>query len=106
AADRILEVRRRRRKENPGMQTRPMHLRAVLPAIVLIAVAAALHGQAPQAQDGVTHLRVTGEVVLPNVTRLGIKLGDQDYYDSGQMQKNLLFRNPGFEGMSYRTILH
>jgi alpha-L-arabinofuranosidase len=54
----------------------------------------------------VTHLRVTGQVVLPGVTRLGINLGEQNYYDSGQMLKNLLYRNPGFEGMSYRTILH
>jgi hypothetical protein len=54
----------------------------------------------------VTHLRVTGQVMLPGVTRLGINLGEQNYYDSGQMLKNLLYRNPGFEGMSYRSILH
>jgi alpha-L-arabinofuranosidase len=40
------------------------------------------------------------------VTRLGINLGEQTYYDSGQMTRNLLYRNPGFEGMSYRSILH
>jgi len=59
------------------------------------------------AADGgvVTHFRVTGQVILPGVTRLGINLGEQNYYDSGQMLKNLLFRNPGFEGMNYRTIL-
>ena len=55
---------------------------------------------------GVTHFRVTNQVVLPNVTRLGINLGEQTYYDSGQMTKNLLYRNPGFEGMEYRSILH
>ncbi len=58
------------------------------------------------AEGGVTHLRVTREVVLPGVTRLGINLGEQNFYDSGQMMKNLLYRNPGFEGMSYRSILH
>jgi hypothetical protein len=58
------------------------------------------------AGGGVTHLRVTSQVVLPGVTRLGINLGEQNYYDSGQMVKNLLYRNPGFEGMSYRSILH
>ena len=55
---------------------------------------------------GVTHLRVTREVILPGVTRLGINLGEQNFYDSGQMMKNLLYRNPGFEGMKYRSILH
>lgn len=55
---------------------------------------------------GVTHLRVTSQVILPAVTRLGINLGEQNYYDSGQMVRNLLYRNPGFEGMAYRSILH
>jgi hypothetical protein len=54
---------------------------------------------------GVTHLRVTNDVILPAVTRLGINLGEQTYYDSGQMMRNLLYRNPGFEGMEYRSIL-
>ncbi|MGD0522092.1 MAG: hypothetical protein ABSA48_12615 [Terracidiphilus sp.] len=58
------------------------------------------------AGSGVTHLRVTSEVILPGVTRLGINLGEQNFYDSGQMMKNLLYRNPGFEGMAYRSILH
>jgi hypothetical protein len=61
---------------------------------------------AASAGDGVTHLRVTNEVILPGVTRLGINLGEQNYYDSGQMMRNLLYRNPGFEGMAYRSILH
>lgn len=56
--------------------------------------------------DAVTHLRVTSQVILPGVTRLGINLGEQNFYDSGQMMKNLLYRNPGFEGMAYRSILH
>ena len=67
------------------------------------------YGQAQRvagAGNGVTHLRVTSQVILPGVTRPGINLGEQNYYDSGQMMKNLLFRNPGFEGMSYRSILH
>jgi alpha-L-arabinofuranosidase len=62
--------------------------------------------QASGATSGVTHLRVTSQVILPGVTRLGINLGEQTYYDSGQMMKNLLYRNPGFEGMAYRSILH
>ena len=65
------------------------------------------HAQrAAGAGDGVTHLRVTSQVILPRVTRLGINLGEQNFYDSGQMMKNLLYRNPGFEDMAYRSILH
>ena len=66
----------------------------------------AFGASAPNDPVGVTHFRVTNQVVLPNVTRLGINLGEQTYYDSGQMTKTLLFRTPGFEGMEYRSILH
>ncbi len=66
----------------------------------------ALGAAAPGDSVGVTHFRVTNQVVLPGVTRLGINLGEQNYYDSGQIAKNLLYRNPGFEGMEYRSILH
>ena len=54
----------------------------------------------------VTYLTVTNRILLSRVTRLGINLGDQDFYDSGQMTKNLLYRNPGFEGMVYRSVFH
>jgi len=76
---------------------------------VATSVAAGPHSQTQAASSesgGVTHLRVTGQVILPGVTRLGINLGEQTYYDSGQMMRNLLYRNPGFEGMAYRSILH
>lgn len=62
--------------------------------------------QSAPAAGGVTVLQVTDHVLLAGVTRLGINLGDQDYYDSGQMLKNLISRNPGFEGMVYRSIFH
>jgi hypothetical protein len=82
----------------------------VLAGLALAAsVAAGPHGRMQAASGegvGVTHLRMTGEVILPGVTRLGINLGEQTYYDSGQMTRNLLYRNPGFEGMAYRSILH
>jgi hypothetical protein len=79
---------------------------AFLCALALVSCSPAQRSSQGGAQDGVTHLRVSSQVILPAVTRLGINLGEQDYYDSGQMVKNLLFRNPGFEGMSYRTIFH
>lgn len=39
---------------------------------------------------------VTDRMARRNVLRLEINLGSPTYYDSGQMLKNLLFRNPGF----------
>lgn len=68
--------------------------------------ASGLTAQAVHASAAVTRLHVTSQILLPGVTRLGINLGEQNYYDSGQMVRNLLYRNPGFEGMSYRSILH
>lgn len=78
-------------------------------ALALIAAGASpLRGLQASAEidAGVTHLHVTNQVILSGVTRLGINLGEQTYYDSGQMMRNLLYRNPGFEGMEYRSILH
>ena len=59
-----------------------------------------------EATTGITHLRVTSDVILAKVTRLGVNLGEQNFYDSGQMLKNLLSRNPEFAGMTYRSIFH
>jgi hypothetical protein len=53
-----------------------------------------------------TNVQISGNVVQTPVHRLGVNLGDQDYWDSGQMLKNLVFRNPGFEGLKYRVIFH
>jgi len=97
-------------KRVPALRIQPPFLRYALPLLLLtVVVAVALH-RIPRpvaaAEGGVTHLRVTNQVILPGVTRLGVNLGDQNYYDSGQILKNLIFRNPGFEGMSYRSIVH
>lgn len=53
-----------------------------------------------------TNIQVNSTVLQPSVKRLGVNLGDWDYYDSGQILKNLVFANPGFEGLKYRSILH
>ena len=79
-----------------------------MPLIVLF-LTCVLPGNAQTKNGGdsnVTHLRVTNEVVLSRVTRLGVNLGEQNFYDSGQMLKNLLARNPEFAGMTYRSIFH
>ncbi len=83
-------------------------LRAAL-SLALLAVVFASAGHAQAANDaatGVTQLRVTNQVLLSRVTRLGVNLGEQNFYDSGQMLKNLLARNPEFAGMRYRSIFH
>jgi len=77
--------------------------------LALLVISAALPGRAQTtngAATNVTHLRVTNDVILAKVTRLGVNLGEQNFYDSGQMLKNLLARNPEFAGMTYRSILH
>ncbi|MBC7924112.1 MAG: hypothetical protein H7039_00495, partial [Bryobacteraceae bacterium] len=51
-----------------------------------------------------TNVEITPDILQRSVKRLGINLGDQTYWDSGQMMKNLTFRNPGFEGMTYNSV--
>ncbi len=73
--------------------------RRVLVAILLLGTMRA------QTSGPVTHIEVTDTVLRDGVRRMGINLGEQTYYDSGQMLKNLVWRNPGFEGMEYRSIV-
>jgi hypothetical protein len=61
-------------------------------------------GQAAAA-TGVTHVAITDTVVQPVVERLGMNMGEESYFDSSMLLKNLVARNPGFEGGSYQTIL-
>jgi len=37
--------------------------------------------------------------------RLGMNIGGENFYDSGQMLRNLVFINPGFEGETWESIL-
>jgi alpha-L-arabinofuranosidase len=53
-----------------------------------------------------TNIQVTSTVQSSGVKRFGINLADQDFYDSGQMLKNLVFQNPGFEAEKYRSIMY
>jgi alpha-L-arabinofuranosidase len=57
------------------------------------------------AQTTATNIQITSAVQQSSVKRLGINLGDQTYWDSGQMLKNLVFKNPGFEAGKYRSIM-
>ena len=57
------------------------------------------------AQPAITTISIGPEVLHTNVKRLGINLSGQSFYDSGQMLRNLTFRNPGFEGETWQSIL-
>jgi hypothetical protein len=52
-----------------------------------------------------TNFEIGDTVQRSSVKRLGINLGGQDYYDSGQMLRNLIFQNPGFEGETWQSVL-
>jgi hypothetical protein len=55
---------------------------------------------------GATDIAIGSEVLHAGVQRFGINLSGQTFYDSGQMMKNLVFRNPGFEGETWQSYLH
>ena len=59
----------------------------------------------PLPAGATTNIEVDSTVVVSKVKRLGMNLGQQNYYDSGQLTKNLLFRNPGFEGETYQSMI-
>jgi hypothetical protein len=58
---------------------------------------------APAAQT--TNIAIGTTVLQPSVKRFGINLSNLDFYDAGQMTKNLVFRNPGFEGEIYQSTI-
>lgn len=57
-----------------------------------------------QAQN--TRIVVTSQVKRNQVHHFGLNLSGQNYYDSGQILRNLVSRNPGFEGGTWQSILH
>jgi len=69
---------------------------------VLVFIAATSAGRVPAAT---TILQIQNTIVQKSVKRFGINLGMPNYYDSGQMLKNLLFRNPGFEGEIRQSLI-
>ena len=63
-------------------------------------------GVSATSQEEVTDISISDEVLHGNVKRFGINLSGQTFYDSGQLMKNLIFRNPGFEGETWQSFLH
>ncbi|MEO6802937.1 MAG: hypothetical protein ABI197_06815 [Granulicella sp.] len=64
-----------------------------------------LLGAANAAQGTVTDIAIGSTARLTSVKRLGVNLSVQDFYDSGQMLRNLVSRNPGFEGATWQSII-
>ncbi|WP_175529104.1 hypothetical protein [Granulicella pectinivorans] len=53
-----------------------------------------------------TNIEIGSSVLHTGMKRLGMNIDSQNFYDSGQMMRNLTFRNPGFEGEIWQSILH
>jgi hypothetical protein len=53
-----------------------------------------------------TTINITDTPKLKTAKRIGLVLGNQNFYDSGQFMRNLAFRNPGFEGEIWQSIIH
>jgi hypothetical protein len=56
-------------------------------------------------RSGPTKITIGSRVIRSNVKRMGMNMSGQTYYDSGQMMRDLIFRNPGFEGEIWQTVL-
>ena len=54
----------------------------------------------------VTNIAVGSTVTRTGMKHVGMNIDSENFYDSGQMMKNLAFRNPGFEGETWQSILH
>ena len=53
-----------------------------------------------------TNIDVGSTIIQTGMKHLGMNIASQSYYDSGQMMRNLVYRNPGFEGETWQSILH
>lgn len=54
----------------------------------------------------VTDIAIGTTITQSGVKRLGMNIPGQSYYGSGQILRNLVSRNPGFEGAIWQSILH
>ncbi|HEY0758916.1 MAG TPA: hypothetical protein VGD59_06640 [Acidisarcina sp.] len=79
---------------------------AIFHSLLLLLIVPAILSSPRSAAQGATTITVDSAVKLSGAKRLGINMGAQDYYDSQQTMRNILFRNPGFEGEMVQSILH
>lgn len=52
-----------------------------------------------------TTISISTNVITPDVRRLGLNIAMINYYDSGQLMKELVFNNPGFEGLLFSSVI-
>jgi alpha-L-arabinofuranosidase len=78
----------------------------VLISLLVLVPLTACQTTPPAPQPSITTINISPEPLHTHVKRLGINLSGQSFYDSGQMLRNLTFRNPGFEGETWQSILH
>jgi alpha-L-arabinofuranosidase len=53
----------------------------------------------------VTDIHISRNVIHSDVKRFGINIAGESFYDSGQMLRNLVSSNPGFEGETWQSII-
>ncbi|MBI5802569.1 MAG: immunoglobulin domain-containing protein [Verrucomicrobia bacterium] len=58
-----------------------------------------------QVTHAATTVDIPTNVVVTAAKRMGINLGFHTYYDSRLIMKELAFRNPGFEGQQYQSVV-
>ena len=93
-----------------GNRVNSVTLHGILQAIgvVLLSISALspASGQTnPSPTPGSTNIAISGTTLQPSVKRFGINLGNTNNYDSGQMLKNLIVGNPGFEGQIWNSTI-
>jgi hypothetical protein len=74
-------------------------------ALVLLTIALAFTNTLLRAQTGSTDIAIGSQILQPQVKRFGMNLGTPAFYGSNQLLKNLLYRNPGFEGLIYQSTI-
>lgn len=79
---------------------------AFLAQILIIAVLALVTFPLNSTAQTPTTINIGSTAKMTSVKKLGINLGGQDFWDSRQMVRNIIFRNPGFEGETWQSIIH
>jgi len=90
----------------PAPQPATRVISATLVCLLVLLTVSCSHSQpAPAHGTGPTTISIGTKVIRSGVRRFGMNLSGQTFYDSGQMMRDLTFRNPGFEGEIWQTIL-
>jgi hypothetical protein len=72
---------------------------------VTLGCSGAQKSKSDNTSDRVTNIAIGTTVAQSGVKRLGMNISGQNFYDSGQLLRNLVSRNPGFEGAIWQSIL-